>query len=313
MTTVILGAGLTGLLAKFYIKDSILIGDEIGGENSRANFPLGPRFLKKTKETLDLLEDLNLPVKEKTVKIGYYYNNRVHDIIPKNLIVKYYEKTRGISLDSYNVPESTMSNGNNVFSALDVNFDLLISTLKSKISENSSNNIIIDNIKKINLKKQLLKGEKNTYKYDVLITTIPLPDFIKISKIKTSINFEYLPITYLYLKCMNDNLDLRFDGYSYIYFPEKNIKFYRITKTNNSKFVFEFPFIIKPTQLRKHINLKYFMFLNVYYSKYGHFKELKKDSISFPNNIKMLGRYAEWRHLRVHDTLRRIREINANN
>jgi hypothetical protein len=313
MTTVILGAGITGLLAKFYIKDSILIGNEIGGENSRVNFPLGPRFLKKTKETLDLLEDLNLPVKEKTVKIGYYYNNRVHDTIPKGLIAKYYEKTRGITLDFDDVPESTMSNGDNVFSALDVNFDLLISTIKSRIFENSSNNIIVDNIKKINLEKQNLKGERNIYEYDVLINTIPLPDFVKISKIKTSINFEYLPITYLYVKCMNDNLDLKFDGYSYIYFPEEYTKFYRITKTCNSKFVFEFPLIIKPNQLRKHINLKYFMFLNVYYSKYGHFKELKKDSISLPNNVKMLGRYAEWRHLRVHDTLKRIREINANN
>jgi hypothetical protein len=313
MTTIILGAGLTGLLARFYIKDSILIGNEIGGENLRVNFPLGPRFLKKTKETLDLLEDLNLPIKEKTVKIGYYYNNKIHNTIPKNLIAKYYKKTRGIFVEPDKIPDSAMSNRENVFSALDVNFDLLISTIKSKILENSSNGVIVDNIKKIDLEKQVLKGERNHYKYDVLINTIPLPEFVKISKIRIPIEFEYLPITYLYVKCMNNNLDLKFNGYSYIYFPEECIKFYRITKTDNSKFVFEYPFIIKPIKVRKYINFKYFICLNIYYSKYGHFKELEKNSISLANNVKMLGRYAEWRHLRIHDVLKRIREINANN
>ncbi|MDD5178581.1 MAG: FAD-dependent oxidoreductase [Candidatus Nanoarchaeia archaeon] len=60
--------------------------------------------------------------------------------------------------------------------------DLLIENMKKQIEENKSKVLTNQKVQEINLTKKEVKVNNKKIKYDILINTIPIPEFLKISK-----------------------------------------------------------------------------------------------------------------------------------
>ena len=98
--------------------------------------------------------------------------------------------------------------------------DIIPRTIEKTL--NSLNIIKNEEVTDVNYKRKTVNTNKTTYKYDVLINTIPLNKFLNMCSIENKLKA---------LSVLNINIGFQEDSYRgvhWIYFPEKQFPFYRV-------------------------------------------------------------------------------------
>ena len=267
----VIGGGISGLLASFYLDIPVI-------EKGETKIP-SPFFLWDTRETRELIEKLELPVKPRTIKIGHFYQGKF--VSPTEQIQKIYSVKMG--------KESSMSEGKTELKILDFNVSEFIAKLKENVQ------IINDEIVAIKMKKII--GKKDVYLRDKLISTIPLPELLNILNIKS--NLEYSPIIFItaqtYEECIWNN------EYDYIYLLDEDIPFYRMTKKEKPVCVLE---SLVPVLYSRQFEIST---LKIKILKYGKILGGTVPDL-FDYKIKLLGRFGEWNSdIRTHDIIKKIK------
>jgi hypothetical protein len=290
----VLGGGISGLVAA-YLLDVPVITDHVGGQNSAQSFPLGPRYIHSVPETRELLGSLGLDTDERMIEVGYFYEGSYHKALRADLVAEYNLKTRGMIDVSSNVGEGP-------FKALKTSFPELI----KKLSERTE--VIIDTIYEI--RRSELLGEKGTYGFSKLISTIPLPRLYSLFG-KPSSRWRYVSVMYCLSRWVEPPHPVEaFDDFDYVYFPEREYPYYRVTKTEEG-FVYEYALLQGVPTDAGDITA---WGDNTIIQRYG--KILPPYRLPPPaKNVYLLGRYGEWDDdVLLQDVVRRcigLREVIA--
>ncbi len=141
---IILGGGIAGLIKAYFNPDAILITDQIGGQFSSA-FQLGPKYLHVDKYSKRFFEELGINPSIKRVKIGFYYDGKLHAQNTEENRKRYFEKTRGGSTELY---KSVMSANKTEFDSYDIEVGEIVKVIIEKIN----NHIILGRVTGINVK-----------------------------------------------------------------------------------------------------------------------------------------------------------------
>jgi hypothetical protein len=295
MSKYIVGGGIAGLIASFYNPDFQIITDKIGGQ--MATESAGPRILEVNEYSETFLKDLGLKdLKTKVATIGYKVKGKIINTIDEDLRRKYYLKSRCLK-NAALVPSSIMSDGKNTIEYFDINWDDIIFELISKIKCP-----IIGRVTDINIENKTLniinKGHREILNYDNLISTIPAPIFFNLADIVPDEELKYLRKIFI----ISNEYFINTCGYDYIYYPENDYKFHRISKDRNGKIIIEFT-----------TNENYMSILNEWDKKSNHhvvipIGQIQSGKVQKINNISFLGRYSEWDHdIKVDDIVRKCK------
>ena len=222
---IIIGGGISGLLKAYYDKEAILITERIGGQ-LKAPFQLGPKYFHVDEYTKRFLSEIGFCSQEitiKKVKIGFFYDNSLHDVNTEKNRKLYFEKTRGEN----EIYRSSMSAGASEFDSFDIDINEIIDILKDGIKDR----IILGKIENINSLRKEITVEGKKYKYEKLISTIPLNTFLTLNN-KLSIAKEYKSYPTTFIQCSTD-IKEEFKKYDYIYYSEPHFLFHRVTKVGS--------------------------------------------------------------------------------
>jgi protoporphyrinogen oxidase len=217
MTDYILGAGINGLLSAYFLKSYKVIGlSETQDSNS---FPLGPRLLHYSLPLQELLQELKLDDTIKKIKIGYFYDDSLHNTIPDNLKKQYFLKSRGAVK---NTKKSYMSGELTSILVFKATPQELFNRLKEVVGPR----IIEEKITCIDPKNRRVMTDANTYTYTKLISTLPAPVFFRLTgRISVALTFFAREKKFF---LTNKFIDIK--DYEYVYFPEIKNHIHRITK-----------------------------------------------------------------------------------
>jgi hypothetical protein len=296
----ILGSGISGIILKLLDKDNkyTLIGNNVGGQlSSSTPFILGPRILKHTFESEKFVNSVSLKNEKKLYKVGYYYNNQLHDQPTIKTQLEYFHKTRG---NKEKLEHSSMNNGESSFfgydlSTYDVNF-----LYRRILSEKRK----IVNIQSIDLKNKILKFHDDEYDYkysfESLINTLPLNVFYKLCNINKKTIYEKV----IFYKILKSFLYINIKDFDFVYVPEEQYCFHRITNLDDKYYCVE---------VKESNNYK---FDTEYVDKF-----ILNDGILIDDseidlndfkryNIKFCGRYAQALHnVRIHDIIKIAKDV----
>ncbi|HJX50137.1 MAG TPA: hypothetical protein VJ438_01610 [Candidatus Nanoarchaeia archaeon] len=228
----ILGSGITGLIASWYLNMK-MIGEDYGQCEKR----YGPRVLKKTEAVDKFLSSVGINIKEKEYKAGYFYNKEVNKDCTEVMRFSYISKTRGKEWMQF--ISSGMNDGNNITVGypLDYIFTILENTgwLRAKTVKMK--------IDKIDFLNRIIHGENlcvnliEELGFDVLVNTLPKGVFnslcsgVKRERLYTDEGNIYI--------CVVSSNDFNFmEGYEWMCFPEKSIPFYRITRMEPTQTIY---------------------------------------------------------------------------
>lgn len=296
MSKYIIGGGIAGLIAAFYKHDYKIIADELGGQMAKKG--LGPRILEVNENSANLLADLGFDIVNiKVAKIGYRYENRLHNTITPEYRRLYYIKSRNLKDTSeIVVPRSIMSEGKNEIKYFDIKWADLIDRLHIAIKDR----IILGKVNKIDLKNKVLElnDKKTKLKFKELISTIPAPIFCKLANIKPEVPFKAEKKVFIIVPA--NAVDIR--EYKYVYYPENSL-YHRITNLGNNRAAIEYT--------GNHFKAQ------TLFNKWKHIainaKELPDGQIvsgkvPYVPGVEFAGRYAEWNHdIKTDDLVGRFR------
>lgn len=216
----IIGAGITGLVWKYYHPEFQVISPDVGGMYAKSHLV----WLHHTYETEKLLRDLGFPIKKKRSRIGYYNDGWITDSLSTDMNLKMIQKKMTSwdqPLDESFVPKTndlSLSSGalmgTNYMNTLDVDLEAVI----SKLNENADvkhgfvTQITPDHIE---VKKDFKDPEGEILPYEKLVTTIAAPLFWRAWG--TPKEFKCLPITNVIVKNQPSVFD---DRYEMIYYDD---------------------------------------------------------------------------------------------
>jgi len=280
MTNYILGFGISGAVAAFYLPNFKVITRPVHiGIHLQ-----GPQYIYDTSETRRLLKDLEIPINTKTIKAGYLVNGEIKPP-SKEILIEYYRHVRGGSCDNRWLEEHLKWK----FNILDCLFVDVI----AKIYQLMQDNIIEDVIISVDLEHKRLIGMFDEYKYDKLICTIPLPELSRLAGLKT--NLKWKPI----VMAVQHKKDFSFDIYStdfdYVYLVGKQP--YRISKFIDPYVVSEYTTKEAPAAFYKKV---------IPYGKIigGEVPDLSEF------DVYLVGRFAKWdKTYKVHDAIRDVKKL----
>jgi hypothetical protein len=282
---IIIGAGISGLIWSYYYKDYCILSDQIGGQMN-SHFDLGPRYLhNKSEAVTKFLDSLQIPIKIRTIRVGYIDDNGWVENPDLNFRQQYFMKSRGVKTLSGFDP--TVLNTNiSEFSVCDIDFRELI----NKLFEQVTQRLYSGRIEKIDLEEQLIVCDTGLkLKYDNLVSTIPLNIFCRVSGIK--LNLEYTSMAYCLL---SDNFfDLK--QFDFVYDNRTTTSFHRMTKCKQGIVC---DFLENKKQEFINSNLEHFALpveQSIRVLKNSQIISFDKDfCISDKPNIKFIGRYGSW-------------------
>jgi len=287
----IIGAGITGLLAGYLLKDYKIISREenIGGQ-LKATFQLGPRFVRYNKDFVKILKKLKIKFLVKHVKIGYFNGTEILDEPTEEMKLKYAQYTRKHNA----LQQSFMNDGLNKMKILKFDMDLFIDKLKRSLKDRITNSNATD----IDLNKKIIMLDNDTYlNYDKIVSTIHYSDFCNLVGEKD--NFTYGDIFFFLV----DNNVIPYDSkhYAFIYIISDDIPFNRVTKIKIGS-VLEAPRPLTKQQMEQFGVKQYYILKNC---------KLKGEYKIIPiQNVTFLGRYATLENeTRIHNIVERIAEI----
>jgi len=310
---IILGGGLAGLIVKFYNPSYKIITKDIGGQFA-SKFQLGPRFLHKTEETQrfvwDIHSEFNIKAKEKRVKVGYWYNNGLHDTCSAELMKQYFLKSRNISEADANIEkQGVMSSGKNEFDAFEIDYKAFAELMFSKHHDD----FWLGLVKRIDAQSKWITCVYDemlfSENYRSLISTIPLKWFISV--VDTDVKESELKYSSIYFyKTIPEN-KFSDNEYDYIYFPElwKPLSgiypWYRISFSNDRKeCIYESSFSLNWSRVDGVIDSN-----NI---EIGHIIDTDLKFV-FPD-IAFIGRMGKWKHdERLEKVVKDAQDMNAQN
>jgi hypothetical protein len=281
----IIGGGLSGLIWSFYNPEYTIISPDIGGQLTHGVYNL--TWVHDTPETKKLLNDLNLNIKEKITRIGYYYGKKVNDVcdIKNNeKIIKKKMSDWNNQNDKFEVKDNILSVPENFINTLDTDFSIVIKKLSEKA------NVINDFIVKIT--DDEIIGQNGSYKYEKLVSTIPSKmfwamfnneSFPKIS----SPDLKAMPVTFV---VTNEKPKWYDDKYEMIYIAE-DFYFTRVSKRGDNEYTFEFTGIMPEDIFERYYGIK---IKKYFINKFGRIHSITNKPPK--ENIIFLGRFAEWIH-----------------
>lgn len=290
--TIILGGGISGLLEAYFNPDAILISDQLGGQ-LKSNFQLGPKYLHVDESSKQFFKELNIAPPIRKIKIGFFYDDGLHSENTEENRKRYFKKTRSLSSEPY---VSVMTGNLTEFDSFDIDLEKIIEILKNRIK----NQIILEKITKIDLNKKEIITEKNRYKYDNIISTIPLNIFLFLSNNSEIANhFISSPTTFVFSKSLEHCPFEDFREFDYVYVSEPCFDFHRITKVSNGV-VFEYNYdtikILKSEEDRVVM-------------KVGQL--IQNDVRIDIENVRFSGRYGSWKHdIKINNLLKQLYEIH---
>ena len=319
---VIIGAGLSGLICSHYIPSSKIIeksekygGDmktrqEIDAYNSNKpisdKYTLGLKYLHPCKEFDALYNDFRLEQKTKKFTSKIFYDGEFRDFnfqMPERMRTEYFEKTRkqkagNVDLDKLKVMNSVKTE---LIEEGITNIDALTYCLKSAADIRQPLSIDYINIDK----KEILTDADITLKYKNLISTIPLPELGHLLHKNFDLNHTHL---YFCALTFDKPVD---KGADYIYFPEKEIEFHRVTfqgktvvaEISSEKYG-DYAEKVKDRLFELELIDASVISTSYHFQEYGHFQyhtETETELEEIKNflseaNIHTAGRYANWNH-----------------
>jgi len=286
----IIGAGVTGLLAGFLLKDYKIISrkENIGGQLN-APFQLGPRFVRKNRSIVSILKKLKVEFLVKNVKIGYFNGEEVLDSPTEEMRNKYISMTRGQTQNA----SSFMNDSLNTMKVLKFDMDSFIFKLQDEMKKQ----IIDNNVKHIDLEtKEITLDDGTVLKYKKLISTIHYADFCSLVGKKVDLQFGDI---FFFLTEKNA---IPYDKkYAFMYIISNNLPFNRMTQTKDGV-VLESPRPLSTFDMEKYKIKRYYVLKNGKLK--GSYNVEKIEGVNF------LGRYATLdNEVRIHNVCDKIMEI----
>jgi hypothetical protein len=306
----ILGGGIAGLLAAYYLPDFYLVSDKLGGQSGE-DVSLGPRLIKFDDYTKTLMRDLGVYPFVKKIFIGYLMDQRAYKDMPEGFREKYVKQTREVDV----VEDSHLSSGQNTIDVFDVEYKLIVDKLIEFIK--LKDKFVEAKVERVDIEKKDLvakRGDTELWlKYDKLINTLPLPLFYKLSNQQDKIvDFDALDTSFIQVLSTNP-MDLKLaEHFDYIYVVGQ--LFHRYTYLEKKSYKVTYILEYKGTVTEDNINL-----LNEHIMNGGaqiiDYKVIPKCQIKQSKNIledsgvQMLGRYAQWNHgIKINELLKEIKE-----
>ena len=246
----IIGAGITGLVWKYYHPEFQIISPQIGGKYANTYMV----WLHDTFETRKLIKDIGLEVKLLKSWIGYYHNGWISEGLQSdmNLMMiqkkmtewdkpidkEFVPKTRDMSLSS------GILSGVNYMNTLDVDLVEVINRLNQN-ADVKQGFVTHINPGHFNIKNDPTDiSFTESFEYDKLISTIPAPFFWKAWGEKKE--FKSLPITNIIVDKKPDVFDNR---YSMVYYDD-TVPFSRVSFLEG-KYALEFTGIISKEKFQE--------------------------------------------------------------
>jgi hypothetical protein len=255
---------------------------------TKYDFPIGPQYVWADDATSNFIKQLGLEIPIREVKVGYYYQDKFRTFC-EPLKELYDLKVYGRRM------EGSMSRGQPCFKAFDISFSEFEQLLREKVRDR----IIEDKI--VGIEKRKLIGEEGEYRFDILTSTIPLPELLSMLGLPND-GLKYRSIISVlvetYAPEIWDNI------YEIIYFPGLEVIPYRVTKLEYPKVVYEF---LNPEPLTLPFKGEP---LGIRIKQYGKIIDGKPPVEQlWKRRIRLLGRFAQWdRKIMVGDVIRRVEE-----
>ncbi|MDD5649362.1 MAG: NAD(P)/FAD-dependent oxidoreductase [Candidatus Nanoarchaeia archaeon] len=216
---IILGSGIAGLIWAKYHSDHFILTDQVGGQ-MMSYFDMGPRYLHDTKQSRMFLKDLDVPLKLSTIKVGYIDDSGWVLNPSVEFRQKYFMKSRGrnnlVGFDS-----TVLNSNKKEFQICNIKFNDIILKLFDVLSER----IYYGKVEKIDLQEHKVFADTMSFKYEKIVSTIPLNVFSKIA----GLNLELKSFDTFYCLLSHDFFDLR--EYDFVYDARLNSPFHRMTKS----------------------------------------------------------------------------------
>jgi hypothetical protein len=344
---VILGGGISGLIAHHYLKDEdciIIEQDNVfGGATSRPSSLGGIRIIPDSEITRAFMKELLLPIYECRYSVGLFWLGQFHNLLGAartfdlvTILNDYCRKTRRQSY--YDIPDEEKDS---IMSGIQVKMhkyqkDIpylggIDYVLNSLILEAQDKAFLGSEVERIE-NKAVITSNGAIIDFDYLITTIPL--YIFLGMMGTPIQLDHVPIRFLNIKPEEpkgiygmDN-DLKYPAY--IYFPGLGYPFHRMSfpRRINSIGGGINEILIETTEmdLKKNdkiwdtlehiglLNKDESVIVEEFQQDIGHFhyseggQALVKELEDF--DVYCLGRYAEWNHnSNIETVISRIKEV----
>jgi len=292
VNNIILGGGIAGLIWAYFHPEYAIISKELGGQ-FKAPFSLGPKYLHVDEYTKRFVKEMKLTETHiRKIKIGFFFEDKVHSKNTDENRIRYFKKTRGLEIPY----ESAMSADKTEFDAYDIGPEELTNHIVKKVK----NTVIRENVKRISLETQELETDSIRMKYNQLVSTIPLNIFLKLAGKEDIANeFKYFSTTFVLLDEDEffEHCLINIEDYDYIYFSDDEYPFHRITKTPEG-IVAEYK-----TNPEETISPE----KDVITLKVGQLIE-NDINVDF-QNVKLFGRYGTWKHeIKVNQLLKEIYE-----
>ena len=278
----ILGGGIAGLISAFYLKDYTILTEKIGGQLAK-DFPLGPRFVKITSETVELFTALGLSLACRGMTVGYLLGGEIFASPTDEMIQIYREKTHRTDSE-----QKVMNMGKSytlVFRDSDKLVPALIDSLKDRI--------------KTGIRLTEIPREGGRF----LVNTLPLD--LLYSFLEMPVKLESYPILFLHDYSQNLWYSLRSCGMAYAYILDPHDPFYRVTLTE------EPGRIVKESHWTNLQRLDHFQHIYVNPGRVMKGPDSAKTIITQGDRvIENVGRYAQWDpEIRIPEVIRRVKEV----
>lgn len=315
-TKFIVGGGISGLIFAFYNKNFSIITEDIGGK-LKNDFMKSTILLHDCNLTRKFLQDLGLyTIPPAAHIIKYFYKDKLYDRI--NIDLERLMVSKKLTL--YNeledvvkekkITDTTLSSADVYIPIFEVDLDIIISKLSQGID------IIYDKVIRITKDEIITEGRR--YPYSELVSTIDAPTFWRLYGEQKDFNFY--PATYVYsdtnpLKGEQHHFDL-------IYFLDPSVKYTRVNKYKDDRFLYEFTGSMHMKDLKK-----YHPEINPLHHYIDDLGIIMTDLNNIPpQKVRFVGRFATWNHkYKIQDTIKdsiidydfisvwnKQREFNAN-
>lgn len=283
----ILGAGISGLVCKYYNPEYKIISPEIGGQITKHNNLLMTFHVHNTPVTKELLDGLKIKHTEKQINIFYYYDKKVVSEPNSSLKAKAIKnKIAEYDYDSNFIEPANFSPslGGSHLSIFDVDIDRLV----KKLTPKDKNGLLHGKVKLINNNRKflLMLGTDEKLKmlpFEKMVSTIPANNFFfMLYNYRCGYSFNYLPSTYVLSKDAPPFYDK--EG---IYYVCDTSHIYNRVQPYQGGFVYEITGLPTEEQLHSEIT-------NIVDIERRYVGIIRDTSVDNFRNIRFIGRNAEW-------------------
>lgn len=285
MNKIILGGGISGLICGVLDPSALILTNTIGGVAKTES--IAPFMIHFSEKAMQFLNAIQCPYRLSVCKVGYYYKEKIHDILPVELAKEYYIKSRGREPEPSEYEEKKKREGD--FLYLGVELEELIDCMVG-IIEMKRTRIKLCQIEGISFERREVRTDKGKYSFhNDLISTLPAHIFFSVINRR---DIEFLARGKRFEERTTSEYDIK--DYDYVYFPEQKIKELRITHQLSGKYTHEYTW--RPLVDEKEEGGVV---------SYAYILEPKK--IPKVKGVEFVGRYAEWDDgLLIHDIIERL-------